>query len=148
MECHLFVRWMENGTGTRSWQYCRWRLSQCSTRGSADAHILQFIFKSSEKSPLGLLALGPLFVEAGFPPGVVQLLSGLGDTGAALASHNNIAKISFTGSAAVGRKIQDAATKSNLKRVTLELGGKSPAIVFPDAPWDVAVQRSARRPHS
>lgn len=88
-----------------------------------------------------MLALGPLFVEAGFPPGVVQLLSGFGDTGAALASHPRISKISFTGSATVGRKIQEAATKSNLKRVTLELGGKSPAIVFPDAPLDVALRR-------
>jgi aldehyde dehydrogenase (NAD+) len=87
--------------------------------------------------------LGSLFVEAGFPPGAVQFISGAGDAGAALASHQRFAKISFTGSGAVGRKIQDAATKSNLKRVTLELGGKSPAIVFPDAPMDVALPRYA-----
>lgn len=87
------------------------------------------------------MALGPLFVQAGFPPGVVQILSGAGTTGAALASHPRISKISFTGSAAIGRKVQEAATKSNMKRVTLELGGKSPAIVFPDAPMDVAVAR-------
>jgi aldehyde dehydrogenase (NAD+) len=101
---------------------------------------IKFIFKSSEKSPLGLLALGPLFAEAGFPPGVVQLLSGFGEAGAALASHQDVRKISFTGSATVGRKIQAAATRSNLKRVTLELGGKSPAIVFPDAALDVALK--------
>jgi aldehyde dehydrogenase (NAD+) len=82
-----------------------------------------------------------LFVQAGFPPGVVQILSGAGATGAALASHSHISKISFTGSAAIGRKVQDAATRSNLKRVTLELGGKSPAIVFPDAPMDIAIAR-------
>ena len=58
-----------------------------------------------------------------------------------MASHPRISKISFTGSAAIGRKVQEAATKSNMKRVTLELGGKSPAIVFPDAPMDVAVAR-------
>ena len=101
----------------------------------------QFIFKSSEKSPFGALALGPIFAEAGFPPGVVQFVSGAAECGNALASHPRIAKISFTGSASVGRKIQDAANRSNFKRVTLELGGKSPAIVFPDAPMDVALQR-------
>jgi len=72
--------------------------------------------------------LGPLFAEAGFPPGVVQFVSGAGDVGAALSAHNSIAKVSFTGSATIGRKIQDAATRSNLKKVTLELGGKSSVI--------------------
>jgi aldehyde dehydrogenase (NAD+) len=100
-----------------------------------------FIFKASEKSPLGALALGSLFAEAGFPPGVVQFVSGGSDTGAALASHRQISKISFTGSAAGGRKVQEAATKSNLKKVTLELGGKSPAIVFADAPMELAIGR-------
>ncbi|OAL44487.1 aldehyde dehydrogenase [Pyrenochaeta sp. DS3sAY3a] len=123
--------------GVAAWNatflYVGWKIAPAVAAGNT------FIFKSSEKSPLGALALGPLFVEAGFPPGVVQFLSGAGDAGAALASHHRIAKISFTGSGAVGRKIQDAATKSNLKRVTLELGGKSPAIVFPDAPMDVAL---------
>ncbi|OJD32846.1 aldehyde dehydrogenase protein [Diplodia corticola] len=94
------------------------------------------IYKPSEKAPLGILALGTLIKAAGFPPGVVQLLSGPGSTGALLASHPHVAKISFTGSAATGRRIQDAATRSNMKRVTLELGGKSPALVFADA--DVA----------
>jgi len=75
------------------------------------------------------------------PAGVVNFLSGAAETGTALASHHGIAKISFTGSAFVGKKVQEAATKSNLKRVTLELGGKSPSIVFPDAPMEVALQR-------
>ncbi|KAL1637160.1 hypothetical protein SLS56_000818 [Neofusicoccum ribis] len=97
------------------------------------------IYKGSEKSPLGVLALGELVKEAGFPPGVIQLLSGPGSTGALLAAHAGVAKISFTGSAATGRKIQEAATRSNMKRVTLELGGKSPAIVFDDADLDNAV---------
>ncbi|KAK4891092.1 hypothetical protein LTR27_010299 [Elasticomyces elasticus] len=101
---------------------------------------LGFVFKTSEKAPLGALALAPLFAEAGFPPGVVNILSGAAETGSLLASHMKIAKISFTGSAFVGRLVQVAATKSNLKRVTLELGGKSPAIVFPDAPMDIALQ--------
>ncbi|KAK3115289.1 hypothetical protein LTR53_005512 [Teratosphaeriaceae sp. CCFEE 6253] len=124
--------------GIASWNatflYIAWKIAPALAAGNT------FIFKSSEKSPLGALALGPLFAEAGFPPGVVQFVSGAAECGSALASHPNIAKISFTGSAAVGRRIQDAATRSNFKRVTLELGGKSPAIVFPDAPMDIALQ--------
>jgi aldehyde dehydrogenase (NAD+)/retinal dehydrogenase len=91
------------------------------------------IVKPSEKGPLGSLALAPLFEEAGFPRGVVQVLAGDGTTGALLASHMRIRKISFTGSVQTGKKIQIAAAQSNLKRVTLELGGKSPAVVFEDA---------------
>lgn len=97
------------------------------------------ILKSSEKSPLGFLALGELVVAAGFPPGVLQFLSGGGSTGSSLALHKDVRKITFTGSDIAGRKIMDAAAKSNLKRVTLELGGKSPAIVFPDADIDNAL---------
>lgn len=97
-----------------------------------------FILKPSEKTPFAALALGPLIVEAGFPPGVFQVLSGDGSTGALIASHMRIRKVSFTGSIATGKRIQEAAAKSNLKRVTLELGGKSPAVVFDDANLDNA----------
>ena len=99
-----------------------------------------FIFKSSEKSPLGTLAVGELVKEAGFPPGVINLVSGGGKVGALLASHMEIAKISFTGSTAAGRLVQIAAAKSNLKRCTLELGGKSPSIIFNDADLENAVR--------
>ncbi|KAJ5378264.1 uncharacterized protein N7496_005673 [Penicillium cataractarum] len=99
-----------------------------------------FILKSSEKTPLAAAALGKLIVDAGFPPGVFQVLSGDGSTGAILASHMKIAKVSFTGSLATGKSVQIAAAKSNLKRVTLELGGKSPAVVFDDADLDNAVK--------
>lgn len=92
-----------------------------------------FILKPSEKTPFSALALGALIKEAGFPPGVFQILSGDGSTGALLSSHMKVSKVSFTGSTATGRRIQEMAAKSNLKRVTLELGGKSPAIVFDDA---------------
>ncbi|KAL3418181.1 aldehyde dehydrogenase [Phlyctema vagabunda] len=123
--------------GIASWNstfmYVGWKIAPALAAGNT------FIFKASEKSPLGALALGPLFAEAGFPPGVVQFVTGAGVTGSHLAAHPKIRKISFTGSANVGRKIQDAASKSNLKRVTLELGGKSPAIVFADAPMEVAI---------
>ncbi|KAF7563278.1 hypothetical protein G7046_g859 [Stylonectria norvegica] len=98
-----------------------------------------FILKPSEKTPFAALALGSLIKEAGFPPGVFQILSGDGTTGAMLASHMKINKISFTGSTATGRKIQEMASKSNLKRLTLELGGKSPAVVFDDCNFENAV---------
>ncbi|KAL7755575.1 hypothetical protein ACKLNR_014673 [Fusarium oxysporum f. sp. zingiberi] len=98
-----------------------------------------FILKPSEKTPLASLALGALVKEAGFPPGVFQVLSGDGSTGALLASHMRVRKISFTGSTMTGRKIQQMAAQSNLKRVTLEPGGRSPAIIFDDTDIDNAV---------
>lgn len=123
--------------GIASWNatflYVAWKIAPALAAGAT------FIFKASEKSPLGALAIAPLFAEAGFPPGVVQFLTGTREAGAALASHPGIDKISFTGSPLAGRAVQAAANKSNLKRVTLELGGKSPAIVFNDAPLEAAV---------
>lgn len=97
------------------------------------------IVKPSEKTPLGSLAAASLFEKAGFPPGVVQVITGDGSTGALLAEHMRIRKVSFTGSVTTGRKIQVAAAQSNLKRVTLELGGKSPAVVFEDADLENAL---------
>jgi aldehyde dehydrogenase (NAD+) len=97
------------------------------------------ILKPSEKSPLGTLAFGYLISKAGFPPGVFQVVVGGAEAGHLLSSHMNIQKISFTGSTAAGRKVQEAATKSNLKRVTLELGGKSPGLVFGDADMEKAL---------
>ncbi|KAJ5753585.1 uncharacterized protein N7511_007738 [Penicillium nucicola] len=99
-----------------------------------------FILKPSEKTPLAAAALGNLAVKAGFPPGVFQVLTGDGSTGAILASHMKIAKVSFTGSVPTGKHVQVLAAKSNLKRVTLELGGKSPAVVFDDANLENAVK--------
>lgn len=83
--------------------------------------------------------LARLFKEAGFPDGVINILSGDGQTGALLASHMDIDKISFTGSGPSGRKVIEAASKSNMKKVTLELGGKSPSIVFEDADLENAL---------
>lgn len=83
--------------------------------------------------------MGPLAIEAGFPKGVLQFVNGAGKTGASLASHMQIASISFTGSTGVGKIVQDLATKSNMKKVTLELGGKSPALVFEDADLESAL---------
>lgn len=102
-----------------------------------------FILKPSEKTPFASLALGPLIVEAGFPPGVLQVLSGDGLTGSLISSHMRIRKVSFTGSIATGKRVQEAAAKSNLKRVTLELGGKSPAVVFDDCNLENAITWTA-----
>ncbi|BGP20637.1 hypothetical protein JCM10213_007173 [Rhodosporidiobolus nylandii] len=91
------------------------------------------ILKSSEKSPLSAAYLAQLTREAGLPDGIVQVLSGGGDTGRLLAEHPHIRKISFTGSVATGKKVAAAAATSNLKDVSLELGGKSPVVIFEDA---------------
>ncbi|CAM1503524.1 Fc.00g011150.m01.CDS01 [Cosmosporella sp. VM-42] len=91
------------------------------------------ILKMSEKAPLSGVLLEQLCLEAGFPPGIVQVVSGAGETGALLSSHMKIRKISFTGSTNAGRSVMQAAAKSNLKDVALELGGKSPLVVFADA---------------
>ena len=102
-----------------------------------------FVLKSSEKSPLSLGAYGDLINEAGFPPGVINVISGAGPVGAMLANHMQVAKIAFTGSSAVGRAVMGAAAKSNLKHVSLELGGKSPALIFDDANLENAVEHSS-----
>lgn len=97
------------------------------------------MLKSSEKTPLTALLMGKLIHEAGFPPGVVNVLSGYGpDCGSAIAKHPGIDKVAFTGSTAVGHKIVQYSAESNLKRVTLELGGKSPLIVCDDADLEAA----------
>ena len=102
-----------------------------------------FILKSSEKSPLGLAAYGDLLNEAGFPKGVINIVAGASATGSILAHHMQISKIAFTGSAAGGRAVMQAAAKSNLKKVSLELGGKSPALIFDDANLENAVEHNS-----
>lgn len=99
------------------------------------------VLKPAEETPLTALRLGELMTEAGFPPGVVNIVTGPGvPTGAALAAHMGVDKIAFTGSTEVGRKVMAAAAASNLKRVSLELGGKSPNVVFADADLDKAIK--------
>jgi len=110
-----------------------WKIAPAVAAGNT------FVFKSSEKSPLGAAAYGDLIKEAGFPPGVINIITGAGAVGSLLASHMQIAKIAFTGSTATGRAVQIAAAKSNMKLVSLELGGKSPALIFDDADLDNAV---------
>jgi len=101
------------------------------------------VLKTSEKTPLSALKLCELVVEAGFPAGVINVLSGFGPTaGEAISSHPDIKKVAFTGSLAVGKRVMISAANSNLKKVSLELGGKSPNIVFADADLDAAIQWS------
>ncbi|TWW68081.1 Retinal dehydrogenase 2 [Takifugu flavidus] len=101
------------------------------------------VLKPAEQTPLTCLYMAALVKEAGFPPGVVNILPGYGPTaGAAIAQHMGIDKVAFTGSTKVGKLIQEAAGKSNLKRVTLELGGKNPNIIFADADLDLAVEQA------
>ncbi|KAA6461035.1 aldehyde dehydrogenase family protein [Acidobacteria bacterium AB60] len=101
------------------------------------------VLKLAEQTPLSGLRLAQLIVEAGIPEGVVNILTGYGEgAGAPLAAHDQVDKVAFTGSTEVGKLILQAAA-GNLKKVTLELGGKSPAIVFPDANIDLAVSGTA-----
>jgi phenylacetaldehyde dehydrogenase len=107
--------------------------------GPALAAGCTIILKPAEQTPLSALLLGQLFCEAGFPPGVVNIVTGFGETaGAALAAHHDVDKVAFTGSTEVGKLILHAAS-GNLKKVTLELGGKSPTLVLPDADLEASI---------
>ncbi len=92
------------------------------------------MLKPSEKSPLTAIRVTQLALDAGIPAGVFNVVPGFGATGKLLALHDDVDCLAFTGSAAVGRQIMQCAAQSNLKRVWLELGGKSPNIVLPDCP--------------
>ncbi|ORY29130.1 aldehyde dehydrogenase domain-containing protein [Naematelia encephala] len=103
------------------------------------------VIKPSELTPLTALYMTKLFNEAGLPKGVVNVLVGLGQTvGAAIAAHPDIEKVAFTGSTPVGRKVMEEASKSNLKKVSLELGGKGSNIIFADCDFDEAVKYAAQ----
>ena len=101
------------------------------------------VLKPSEKSPLSVLRLAALAREAGLPAGALNVLPGFGEVGAALAAHRDVDCVAFTGSGPTGRRILHAAADSNLKRVWLELGGKSPNIVMGDCPDVARAARSA-----
>jgi len=112
-----------------------WKLAPALCTGNT------VVLKPAEQTPLTALRVGELILEAGFPEGVVNILPGYGPTaGAAIARHHDVDKVAFTGSTEVGHLIMEAAAQSNLKRVTLELGGKSPNIVFADADMDQAIE--------
>jgi aldehyde dehydrogenase (NAD+) len=112
-----------------------WKLGPALATGNT------VVMKPAEQTPLTALRVGELILEAGFPEGVVNLLPGYGPTaGGAIARHMDVDKVAFTGSTEVGHLIMEAAAQTNLKRVTLELGGKSPNIVFADADMDQAIE--------
>jgi phenylacetaldehyde dehydrogenase len=117
------------------WNYplsmAAWKVAPALAAGCA------VVLKPAEQTPLTALRLGELALEAGFPPGVLNVVTGFGEAGAALVAHPGVDKIAFTGSTEVGKLIVKAAA-GNLKKVSLELGGKSPHIVFPDADLDAA----------
>jgi acyl-CoA reductase-like NAD-dependent aldehyde dehydrogenase len=101
------------------------------------------VLKPAEQTPLSAVILGELLREAGLPEGVVNIVTGFGETaGAALAAHPDVDKIAFTGSTSVGKAIVHAST-GNLKRLSLELGGKSPTVIFEDADLDKAIPAAA-----
>jgi acyl-CoA reductase-like NAD-dependent aldehyde dehydrogenase len=112
-----------------------WKLAPALAAGCT------IVLKPAEQTPLSALRLGELLLEAGLPEGVVNIVTGDGATGAAMVDHPGVDKIAFTGSTAVGREI-GAKAGAQIKRVTLELGGKSPNIILPDADIDAAVKGS------
>ena len=114
-----------------------WKLAPALAAGCT------IVLKPAEQTPMTALRLGELFQEAGFPDGVVNIVTGFGETaGAALAAHPDVDKIAFTGSTEVGKMILQAAA-GNLKKVSLELGGKSPNVVFKDCDTDIAISGAA-----
>jgi len=113
-----------------------WKLGPALTTGCT------VVLKPAEQTPLSALRLGELILEAGFPSGVVNIVPGYGEAGAALAAHPDVDKVAFTGSTEVGKLVLQAAS-GNLKKVSLELGGKSPNVIFRDADIDQAIAGAA-----
>lgn len=112
-----------------------WKLAPALAAGNT------VVLKTAEQTPLTAVLIAELALEAGFPEGVINVVSGYGNTaGQALAEHMDVDKVAFTGSTEVGRKVMAAAAGSNLKAVSLELGGKSPAIVCPDVDVDKVIE--------
>src|SRR6187397_685641 len=112
-----------------------WKVAPALAAGCA------IVLKPAEQTPLTALRLGELTLEAGFPEGTLNVLTGDGGTGAALVDEPSVDKVAFTGSTEVGREI-GAKSGRSLKRVTLELGGKSPNIILPDADLQAAIKGS------
>jgi aldehyde dehydrogenase (NAD+) len=115
-------------------------LMQAWKWGPALATGCTVVLKPAEQTPLTALRVAELAHQAGVPEGVINVLPGFGAAGAAIAAHRDVDKVAFTGSGEVGSLVMQAAAQSNLKRVSLELGGKSPNVVFADADLDAAVE--------
>lgn len=112
-----------------------WKMAACLAAGNT------VVIKPAQVCPLTALKFAELSVKAGFPPGVINVVTGTGSvTGNALASHPEVRKLGFTGSTEIGQVIMKTCAESNLKKVSLELGGKSPLVVFSDCDLDKAVR--------
>jgi len=122
------------------WNYplamASWKFAPCLAMGNT------LVMKPAEQSPLSLLRFGELALEAGIPKGVLNIIPGFGDAGAHLASHELIDKVTFTGSTEVGYKIMRNSHTHRLKRITLELGGKSPNIILNDSDLELALEQA------
>jgi len=122
--------------GIGAWNYpiqiAGWKSAPALAMGNA------MVFKPSENTPLSALALAEIYIEAGLPPGLFNVVQGFGDVGAAIAAHPAIDKVSMTGSVPTGRKVMGLAG-SHMKHATMELGGKSPLIIFDDADLENAI---------
>ncbi|KAI9656536.1 MAG: hypothetical protein M1821_004743 [Bathelium mastoideum] len=122
--------------GIGAWNYplqiALWKSAPCLAAGNC------MVYKPSEFTPLHASALAEIYAEAGLPPGVFNVVQGAGDVGAYLTAHERIAKVSFTGQVSTGAKVA-ASAAGGMKYVTMELGGKSPLLVLPDADLDAAV---------
>lgn len=122
--------------GIGAWNYpiqiAMWKAAPALAAGNA------MIFKPSEVTPLSAPRLAEIFIEAGVPPGVFNVVQGGGAVGQLLSQHPDIAKVSFTGGVATGKKVMASAASSSLKDVTMELGGKSPLLILDDADIDLA----------
>ncbi|KAL8765310.1 MAG: hypothetical protein Q9209_007585 [Squamulea sp. 1 TL-2023] len=122
--------------GIGAWNYpiqiALWKSAPCLAAGNT------MVYKPSEVTPLHGLVLAQIYTEAGVPPGVFNIVNGGGDLGSYLTSHPGIAKVSFTGQVSTGKKVASSAA-SEMKYITMELGGKSPVVVLPDADVDNAV---------
>jgi betaine-aldehyde dehydrogenase len=123
--------------GIGAWNYplqiACWKAAPALAAGNA------MVFKPAELTPLSALRVAELFTEAGLPDGVFNVVQGFAETGQALVRHPDVAKVSLTGEAETGKVVASEAAKSSLKHVTMELGGKSPLLVFDDADLDNAV---------
>src|SRR5688500_13096613 len=118
------------------WNYpllmAAWKLAPAICAGCT------MVIKPAEQTPLTLLELARHLADVGLPPGVVNVVTGAGETGAALVAHPDVDKVAFTGSAEVGKRVMRSAADT-LKKVSLELGGKSPNILFADADFEASV---------
>ena len=136
---HLFIPFFSVCGLITPWNYplmmLSWKMAACLAAGNT------VVIKPAQVCPLTALKFAELSVKAGIPPGVINVLPGTGSVaGQAIASHPDVRKLGFTGSTEIGQVIMKSCAESNLKKVSLELGGKSPLVIFSDCDLDKAVR--------